>query len=259
MATRTSIDLGMGEITSPETLKAAFAELVATSLFLFMGVGSVAAMLSTAPDLGGGIVIIALGFGISIAVLVAAIGPISGGHINPAVTFALVITGQVSVGRGVLFIAAQLLGAVLGVLILRAVLVDDLILAIPGAGGNSINDGAVASNLAAMGIEAVGTFLLVWTVFATAVHPKGSLLAPFAIGFAVLVAHIVLVPLTGTGINPARTFGPALVLGRWDDWWVYYAGPLIGAALAALSFFILYLTPSSQPGNALVVAGRPTN
>ena len=95
-----------------------------------------------------------------------------------------------------------------------------------------------------MGIEAVGTFLLVWTVFAVAVAPRGNsgIVAPLYIGLAVVVAHLVMVPLTGTGINPARTFGPALVNGRWDDFWVYLIGPLIGAALAALSYQFLYLS-----------------
>jgi len=244
----------MQEVTSPATLKAALAELIATALFIFMGVGSIAAMISTAPDLGGGIVIIAGAFGLSIAALAAGIGPISGGHINPAITFAMIITGKITVAKGLLYIVAQMVGAAIGAGLLRALVVSDLLAQIPGAGGNAIG-GAVPSDLAAVGIEATITFLLVWTVFATAVNPRGSgNLAPLFIGLAVFVIHLVTIPMTGTGANPARTFGPALLLpgvvegapGRWDDIWVYFVGPLLGAALASISYYVLYLMPEDE-------------
>lgn len=84
--------------------------------------------------------------------------------------------------------------------------------------------------------------MLVWTVFATAVSPKGNaVIAPIAIGFSILVIHLVAIPLTGAGVNPARTFGPMLVFNRWDDWWIYYAGPLLGGGIAGLLYYFLYL------------------
>jgi aquaporin PIP len=253
------MDLGMEEVTSPATLKAALAELIATALFIFMGVGSIAAMIATATEVSGpNIVIIAAAFGFSIAVLAAGVGPISGGHINPAVTFAMIITGQISIAKGLLYIVAQMVGAAIGAGLLRAFLVSDLLAQIPGAGGNAIG-GAVPSELAALGIEATITFLLVWTVFATAVSPRGSgNLAPVFIGFAVFVIHLVAIPMTGTGANPARTFGPALMLpdvvegapGRWDDVWVYFVGPLLGAALASISYYVLFLMPEDEEATA---------
>ena len=234
----------MNELRSAATFKASFAEFVATALFVFFGVGSVAVAAA-----GGGIIAIALSFGLTIALLAAGAGPISGGHINPAVTFALMITNQVSPVRGVMYIIAQLLGGCLGALLLRVFIVEEVVSGIPGAGGLAISD-AVPSTLAGVGIEATITFALVWTVFATAVSPRGSgNLAPLFIGLAVVVIHLVAVPLTGTGANPARSFGPAVALpavtdglpGRWEDQWVYWAGPLIGAVIAGLTYWVLYL------------------
>lgn len=247
--TTQSMNVGMEELTSPEALKASIAELVATALFIMIGVGGVAVA-----GAGGGVVAVALGFGFAIALLVAGIIGISGAHINPAVTFAMVITGQTSVMRGVMYIVAQLIGACIGALILRAFILDEVLRAIPGGGGNALNTEIITDSWKGMFLEAMGTFVLVWTIFATAVNPRtgSGNMAPFYIGLAVLVVHLFLIPLTGTGINPARTFGPALFLpaaaegipGRWDDAWIYYVGPLLGSAVAALSYYLLYLMPT---------------
>ena len=242
-------DIGMADLTSPATVRAAIAEFIATALFVFFGVGSVAVAAA-----GGGIVAIGLSFGLAIALLVAGAAPISGGHLNPAVTFGMMITNQISLVKGVIYIVAQLLGGCLGALLLRIFIVEEVLSGIPGAGGLALSE-AVPSNLAGVGIEATITFALVWTVFATAVSPRGSgNLAPLFIGLSVVIIHLVAVPLTGTGANPARSFGPALVLpavsgdlaGRWDDQWIYWVGPLIGATLAALSYWALYLQPESE-------------
>jgi len=247
----TQSSAGIMELTSPAALKAAAAELIATALFLMVSIGSIAAVTASGSD---PLPTVALTFGLSIALLAAGISGISGGHINPAVTFAMLITGQISVARGVMYIVAQLIGACIGVLILRAFLVDDLLAAIPGAGGNFINTNAISEEWHGMLLEAMGTFVLVWTVFAVAVNPRlgSGNVAPLYIGLAVGVVHFFLIPLTGTGINPARTFGPALFLpeaaegipGRWEDFWIYYIGPLLGAAAAALTYYMLYLMPS---------------
>jgi MIP family channel proteins len=250
------MELGIAELTSLEAIKASIAEFIATMFFVFFGVGSIAAFIATAG--GGGIVLIAFAHGLAIALLVAAIGPISGGHINPAVTFATVITNRITVTRGVMYVVAQLLGALLGALLLKAFVIDSLLDQIPGAGGHALDRNAVPSQLAGMGIEAMGTALLVWTVFATAVYPKGNIVvAPLAIGFAILVAHLVLIPLTGSGINPARTFGPMIVFGRYDDWWIYYAGPLLGAGIAGLLYYVLYLMDDERAAAAVAANAGP--
>jgi MIP family channel proteins len=246
--------MGIADLTSPDALKAAAAEMIATALFIMVTIGSIAAVAAT----GGSDLLptVALTFGFSIALLVAGIAGISGGHINPAVTFAMVITGQVSVARGGMYIVAQLIGACIGALILRAFLVDDLLAAIPGAGGNFINTDVITEDWHGLLLEAMGTFVLVWTVFAVAVNPRTSSgnVAPLYIGLAVGVVHFFLIPMTGTGINPARTFGPALFLpevaeglpGRFDDHWIYWLGPLLGAAAAAMSYYLLYLMPARR-------------
>ena len=199
-----------------EDFKNSLAELIATLLFVFVGVGSIAAMLQTAPDLGGGIVIIAAAHGLAIALLAAGIGGISGGHINPAVTFSMFITGQIALGRAIMYVVAQLIGAVIGMLLLKIFLVGAVFDAIPGAGGHAVNDAVVVSK-------------------------RGTAPAPLFIGFAVFVFHLVAIPMTGAGANPARTFGPALISGEWADHWVYWIGPLLGAAIASLGYWYLYL------------------
>ena len=245
MAMQKTWDLGMDEMSSPATLKAAFAEFVAMALFVFIGVGSIAVAAA-----GGGILAIGLAHGLAYALLVAGIFAISGGHLNPAVTFAMLITGRITLMRGVLYVAAQMIGAVVGMLLLRAFLLDELVNgAAIGAGGHAVAAQVVPSDLAAVGLEATGTFILVWTFFAVAVTPRNNsgVIAPLFIGLAVLVVHLVLVPLTGAGINPARTFGPALVNDIWTDHWVYWVGPLVGAAIAGISYYVLYLWEEERP------------
>ncbi len=247
MAQSKQFDLGLAELGSRDAIKASIAEFIAVTIFVFVGVGSIASFLLTANQdvpliLASGIVLIALAHGLTIALLVAGIGPMSGGHVNPAVTFAMMLTNRISLTRGVMYWIAQMLGAVFGALLLKLFLDDALLKSIPGAGGHQISHDIV-TNLGALGVEATLTFVLVWTVFATAVDPKGNhLIAPLAIGFAVLVIHLVAIPITGAGVNPARTFGPMLVFNRFNDgWWVYYVGPMLGASIAGLLYYFLYL------------------
>jgi aquaporin TIP len=252
MATQANMNLGLEELTSTEALKASAAELIATALFVMVGVGAVAAV--SASGATDGSTTVALAHGAAFALLVAGTLNISGGHINPAITFAMLITGHITLLRGLMYIVAQLIGACIGVLLLRAFLVDDLLAAIPGAGGQAINSAAVGQAWHGLLLEALGTFVLVWTVFAVVVNPRAGsgAVGPLYIGFAVLVVSLFLYPLTGAGINPARSFGPALFLpategniaGRFDDHWIYWIGPLLGAATAALTYYLLYLMPS---------------
>ena len=235
------------------TWRAVFAEFVGVLLFVFVGAGSVAVVtgvlgLSPRED-PAALVAIALAHGLAIAVLVAATAKLSGGHINPAVTFAAVITGRMKVGPGVLYVAAQLTGAVVGALLLDLVLVSSVE---GNLGAHTLNDNALSSDFAGLVVEIILTFVLVFTVFAVAMDPRGPAnLAPIAIGLAVLIDHFVGVPLTGASMNPARSFGPALVANAWDDHWVYWIGPLTGGALAGLVYYFVYLTrPDEEPAAA---------
>ncbi len=223
-----------------KTWQAVFAELIATLLFVFVGAGSV--LVVGGPSDSGAIVVIALAHGLVIALLVAAIARISGGHINPAVTFGAVITGRMKLSTGILYVAAQLVGAVIGVLLLEAAIVG-------GPEGFEGNLGAHQLNLSVLDgrgagvlVEAVLTFVLVFAVFATAMDKRGMAnLAPIAIGLAVLVDHLVGLRLTGASMNPARSFGPALVADSWTDHWVYWLGPLAGGGLAALFYYFTFM------------------
>ncbi len=229
-----------------KTWQAVFAELIATLLFVFVGAGSV--IVVAGPSDSGAIVVIALAHGLAIALLVAAIARISGGHINPAVTFGAVITGRMKLTTGVLYVAAQLVGAVIGALLLEAALVGEVE---GNLGAHELNlravvDGQVTGALDGKGagvlVEAVLTFVLVFAVFATAMDKRGMAnLAPIAIGLAVLVDHLVGLRLTGASMNPARSFGPALVADSWSDHWVYWLGPLAGGGLAALFYYFTFM------------------
>ena len=232
------------ELLSMEAWRSAWAELVATLLFVFLGCGSVVASgAAIGGELTGGrLVAIALAHGLAIVALVSATAKISGGHLNPAVTFAAILTRRITVIKGLMYVAAQLIGAVIGALLL-AVAVPD---AVEGTlGAHALGPGVSAG----IGIvaEVVLTFALVFVVFATAMDPKGpGSLAPVAIGLAVLVDHLVGVPLTGASMNPARSLGPAVVAGEWAVHWVYWVGPLIGAAAAGLIYRYVFLDRPSE-------------
>ena len=183
------------------------------------------------------LVAIALAHGVAIAFLVYATANISGGHLNPAVTFAAFLTKKISAARGLMFVVAQLGGAVVGALLLLAT--------IPGAVDTNLGAHALGPDVSVgMGLlmEIVITFALVFVIFATAVDPRGmGNLAPLAIGLTVLVDHLLAVPITGASMNPARSFGPALVSGEWAGHWLYWAGPLLGGALAGLVYQMAFI------------------
>jgi len=221
----------------PKIWRSVLAELIATLLFVFVGAGSVV-VLGGVNDTGG-LVAVALTHGLAIALLVAATAKISGGHINPAVTFGAVITGRMKLSTGVLYFGGQIAGAVIGALLLEAAIVGQYE---GNLGAHSLNLELLDGQGAAVLVEAVLTFVLVFTVFATAMDPRGLAgVAPIAIGFAILVDHLVGVPMTGASMNPARSFGPALVADAWDDHWVYWVGPLIGGGLAALVYYFTFM------------------
>jgi MIP family channel proteins len=229
----------------PKTWQAVLAELVATLLFVFVGAGSVVVVtqvIGASPGLQGdpaALAAIALAHGLAIALLVAGTIKISGGHINPAVTFGAVITGRMKLSTGVLYVAGQIVGAVIGALLLEAAVVSQFE---GNLGAHALNLDVLDGEEAGLLVEAALTFLLVFTVFATAMDPRGlANLAPVAIGLAILVDHLVGVPLTGASMNPARSFGPALVADFWDDHWVYWLGPLIGGGLGALAYYFTFM------------------
>ncbi|CAL4886581.1 unnamed protein product [Urochloa decumbens] len=234
------------ELTKWSLYRAAIAEFIATLLFLYITVLTVIGYKhQTDPNLAGtdacggvGILGIAWAFGGMIFILVYCTAGISGGHINPAVTFGLFLARKVSLVRALLYIVAQCLGAICGVGLVKGF--QSAFFDRYGGGANELADGySKGTGLAA---EIIGTFVLVYTVF-SATDPKRSardshvpVLAPLPIGFAVFMVHLATIPVTGTGINPARSLGAAVIYNNdkaWDDQWIFWVGPLIGAAIAA--------------------------
>ena len=233
-----------------DPLRRGAAEFVGTFALVFVGAGSI---LTLGASLGFArfpapvaplftLVAIALAHGLVIGVMASAVGHISGGHFNPAVTFGFLVTRRLAPVLALVYWAAQFAAATLAALLLRwfyaAPTRDSVKLGAPGL-GNGVDhwQGFV--------IEIVLTFFLVWVIFATAADPGGAFksIAGLAIGFTISFDILMGGPLTGAAMNPARAFGPQLVQREWTDWWVWYAGPLAGAALAALAYDELYLRP----------------
>ncbi|MBI4425056.1 MAG: aquaporin [Elusimicrobia bacterium] len=227
-------------------LKAILAEFIATFAFVLAGAGAVSVDALTGGGLGwGGI---ALAHALAATGLALVYGRASGAHFNPAVTLALLANGRLNLIKAVFYITAQLLGAALGSLFLKAVLNarPELASAPPFLGAC---DFTVVGYKAATLLEAVLTFFLVTAVYSTTVESRGShVAAPLALGaiygFGVLVSG----PLTGGALNPARAFGPAVSTGHWAHWWVYWIGPLAGAAAASMLYEYLYLEKKQPQG-----------
>jgi aquaporin TIP len=208
----------------------AAAEFVGAFALLFAGVGSIA--------LGADLTGVAFAHGLAIAVMASAVGHISGGHFNPAVTFGFLVTRRIAPLLAVVYWVAQLAGAVAASLLVKWLLPGDaLALGVP-----SVH--AVGSGEAVV-LEGILTFFLVFVIFATAVDPRGSFksIAGLAIGLTITMDIFAGGRLTGAAMNPARAFGPQLVGGHWADGWVWYVGPVAGAIVAALAYEWLYLRP----------------
>jgi aquaporin TIP len=217
----------------------AVAEFIGAFTLIFIGVGSiVAANQAHDPSLIG----VALAHGLAIGIMVSALGHISGGHFNPAVTLGFLVTRRIQPLLGVVYWISQLAGAALAALLVRELLpraaTDPVHLGVPSIGGG-VNAGA------AFGLEAIMTFFLVLVVFATAVDERGAFksIAGLGIGLTISIDILFGGPFTGAAMNPARAFGPQLVGSHWAHCWVWYAGPAAGGIAAALLYELLYLRP----------------
>jgi MIP family channel proteins len=207
------------------------AEFVGAFTLIFIGGG--AGIVS-----GGDIVAVALANGLAIAIMVTNLGHISGGHFNPAITLAFVLSRRITTRLAGIYWLAQLLGAVVAALLLRAIFEHFATLgSVPHAPTISQGKGLI--------VEVVLTFFLVWAVWATAVDPRGAFksIAGLAIGLSITMDVFMGGPVTGAAMNPARAFGPELVENFWGEAWIYYLGPALGAVIAALAYEYLYLRP----------------
>ena len=175
--------------------------------------------------------------------LVQTIGSVSGAHLNPAVTVALAVLRKIRINDAIVYILLQLAGAVAGALVLKFLLIDDLADQ-QHYGAPQLNHSLLGTTAGGLIAEGIGAFLLVWTIMAVAVNPVATRdWAGLAIGGVLGLQVMILGPLTGGSINPARWFGPALLAG-WvfsHDWWLYIIGPLGGGVLGAIAYWYLFV------------------
>ena len=221
----------MGEFDTREHGRKLAAEFIGAFALIFIGA---AAIIQTG---GTNLVAIAIAHGLAIALLVSSLGHISGGLFNPALTIGLWATRRLDTITTVAYIIAQLLGAVVAALA--------LVLLFPEAMRDAVSLGTPLLGrgidfAAGVGLEAIATFFLMLAVFGTALDPRGPKLGGFGIGLILTMDILAIGTLTGAAMNPARTFGPALVGGEWDNHLVYWIGPIIGAVVAALVYHYLF-------------------
>ncbi|HEY3063169.1 MAG TPA: aquaporin [Chloroflexota bacterium] len=234
----------------------ALVEVVGTFALIFVGAGSIVA------TGGQNLVAIALAHGLAIGIMVASAGHISGGVYNPALVCGLVAARRMTVSRGVYYIAAQLVGALLAALALKAIFPAAAVAAV-GLGTPQLGQGIGV--LAGVLAEIIMTFFLMYAVFGVAVDLRGArAIAGLVIGLTITADIFVGGGLTGAAMNPARWFGPAVVQGVFGDFWVWWVGPIIGAVLSALLWNEVYLRelPAPEPGASSVdieqTRGAPT-
>ena len=218
------------------TGKAVVAEFIGTFALIFFGAGSVILFLNGQLDLVG----VALAHGLVIAIMVSQMGHLSGGIFNPAIQIALWVTGKMSSARTVAYLVGELAGGAVGGILLKALVPHAAFVA---AAGGAVGLGSGISAGKGILLEAVGTFFLVWSVFATAIDDRGPFAktAGFTIGLTITFAILAIGPWTGAALNPARWLGPALAAGHWGDWYVWIVGPVAGGILAGVLYWGVYL------------------
>ena len=225
------------QIDASNMLGSAVAELIGTFILIYTGCAvATAAVLqaSTAGPLSYNSLAVALAFGIALTAIVAAIGHVSGAHVNPAVTLGLAATNKFPWQYVPIYIGAQLVGAILGAI---AVWITY------GEAGRELADLAATFPVEGVGdiraflVEVLVTFILVFVVISVATDDRAPVgVAPLAVGFALACGVLIAGPVTGGSLNPARTLGPMIVAGRFDAVWVYILAPVVGAVLAALVY-----------------------
>ncbi len=209
-------------------LQQAVVEFIGPFALVFLGVGAIT--MTAGQDL----VAIALAHGLAIGIMIAAAGHISGGAYNPAVTIGLAIAGKLKPLQATVYIVAELLGAVAAALALTMIFTSEQVDAV------NLGTPQVASGISLGGAllgEIILTFFLMFVIFGTAVDQRSNkAIAALAIGLTITADIFALGAITGAVMNPARQFGPALVEGMWSDFWIWWIGPIVGAAIAAIVY-----------------------
>ncbi len=236
------------QIDASHILGAAIAELVGTFILVFGGTAVAVGAILSRPTAGAAYdsLAVALAFGLALAVVVAAIGHVSGAHVNPAVTVGMAATGKFPWNYVPHYVGAQLVGAVLGALATWV--------SFGGVGARSEANLAATypaqgvGDLQAFIVEILITFILVFVVMAVATDERApAAIAPIAVGFALAVGVFIAGPVTGGSVNPARSLGPMLVAADLTSFWLYILGPIVGGVLGAL-LYDRFMAQTEGPG-----------
>ncbi len=213
-------------------IKKYIAECIGTLVLVVFGCGTAVAVGCDAAS-GGGYILTALAFGLVIVAMAYSIGNISGCHINPAVSIAMLISKKMTGKDFIGYVIAQCIGATLGALILGLIFGFDC-----GFGANGLYNGSAFGSLL---IEIILTFVFVIAILGVTSKVENGAIAGLVIGLSLTLVHILGIALTGTSVNPARSFGPALFAGgeALKSLWVFIVGPLVGGALAAVVYGFL--------------------
>lgn len=214
------------------SIKKYLAEFIGTFVLVLFACGT-AAVVGCSASAGTGYLLTALAFGLVIVAMAYSIGNISGCHINPAVSIAMLVSGKMSVKDFIGYVIAQFAGAVAGAAVLMALVGKE-----SGLGANALYKGDIGLSLL---IEIILTFVFVITILGVTSKESYSSVSGIVIGLSLTLVHILGISFTGTSVNPARSFGPALFAGgdALSNVWVFLAAPLIGGVLAALVYGFL--------------------
>ena len=212
------------------------AEAIGTFWLTFAGCGS-AVIAAGFPQVGIGLVGVSLAFGLTVVTMAYAVGYITGGHFNPAVTLGIFAAGRIKATDLAPYIIAQLIGAVLAAWVLATIAAGngtDAIAAGLAANGYGDHSPGHYSQAAAFSIEVLMTFFFLLVILGTTSEGAPVGFAPLAIGLTLTLIHLVSIPITNTSVNPARSTGPALLVGGWaiSQLWLFWVAPILGAVLA---------------------------
>ena len=217
-----------------EAVKKYVAEFIGTFVLVLFGCGTAAAVGCNGADPNVAYMLTALAFGLSIVAMAYSIGRVSGCHVNPAVSIAMLVSGKLSAKDFVGYVVAQVLGAIVGAALIGVFLGWDC-----GFGANGLYNADVALSLV---IECVLTFVFVLVILGVTAKTDNAAVAGLVIGLSLTLVHILGIHFTGTSVNPARSFGPALFAGcdALANVWVFVVAPLVGGVLAALVWKFLH-------------------
>lgn len=215
-----------------ESIRKYLAEFIGTFALVFFACGT-AALVGVDAANGSGYLLTALAFGLVIVAMAYSIGNVSGCHINPAVSIAMLVSGRMNISEFIGYVVSQFLGAIAGAAVLMAMVGKET-----GLGANALFNNNVASSII---IEIILTFVFVLAILGVTSKTENSSVAGLVIGLSLTLVHILGISFTGTSVNPARSFGPALFAGgdALTNVWVFIVAPLVGGILAALVYTFL--------------------